>query len=431
MKIHPCPARKTRSSRPVLRILVALALAAAATLPAMAQAGGCVSAPGEALDLRFAADGQTLLWTEPADTGGEAPVYDLLCTEIRWDFGETAATCVESNTPAREVQDLSILPQLGSVVGCLARPENGCGEGPLGQSSEGGPRTGRHCGACLSDATCDDGASCNGAETCAGAGSCQPGTPLACAPFACDEAADACFGTCSDDTGCDAASACHASSCVAAIDVNSTADEADADPGDGACASAAGECTLRAAVQEANATPGVQVVRLDADVYVLGLAGAGEDAAATGDLDLRDDVVIRGRDAAHTWVDAQSLDRVFHVLPGVTATLARLMAQKGAVSGENGGGILNEGMLALDHAAVNACRAAGDGGASTTPPTRVWRSTAARSASTPRPRGPPGPATAAGSPTAAASRPWSARSARTRRTAAAAAFTRMRPDRRS
>ncbi len=51
---------------------------------------------------------------------------------------------------------------------------------------------------------------------------------------------------------------------------------------------------------------------------------------------------------------------------GVTVTLARLMVQQGsvtgAVGGADGGGILNQGMLTLDHAAVNACEATGQGG---------------------------------------------------------------------
>src|SRR5690349_12945245 len=42
--------------------------------------------------------------------------------------------------------------------------------------------------------------------------------------------------------------------------VDSTADDPDADPGDGRCTSAAGDCTLRAAVMEANANPGSTIV---------------------------------------------------------------------------------------------------------------------------------------------------------------------------
>ena len=40
--------------------------------------------------------------------------------------------------------------------------------------------------------------------------------------------------------------------------VNSTADGADATPGDGVCSTTSATCTLRAAMQEANAQPGVE-----------------------------------------------------------------------------------------------------------------------------------------------------------------------------
>ena len=43
---------------------------------------------------------------------------------------------------------------------------------------------------------------------------------------------------------------------AATFDVNSMADAVDANPGNTACATAGGVCTLRAAIQEANALPG-------------------------------------------------------------------------------------------------------------------------------------------------------------------------------
>lgn len=45
--------------------------------------------------------------------------------------------------------------------------------------------------------------------------------------------------------------------------VNSTADSSDADTRDGACATAAGTCTLRAAIQQANAHPGPDVINFN------------------------------------------------------------------------------------------------------------------------------------------------------------------------
>ena len=68
--------------------------------------------------------------------------------------------------------------------------------------------------------------------------------------------------------------------------VNSARDGVDANPGDGLCATAAGDCTLRAAIQESNALPGADVIFVPGAVYTLTIPGTGEDAAATGDLDI-------------------------------------------------------------------------------------------------------------------------------------------------
>lgn len=74
---------------------------------------------------------------------------------------------------------------------------------------------------------------------------------------------------------------------------------ADAVPGDGICATAAGACSLRAAVQEANALAGPDTIDLPAGTYVLTLAGPAEDASASGD-DVHDTLTITGAGAATT-----------------------------------------------------------------------------------------------------------------------------------
>src|SRR5262245_31241366 len=70
------------------------------------------------------------------------------------------------------------------------------------------------------------------------------------------------------------------------FNVDSTADAPDAVI-DGVCGTSAEPpvCTLRAAIQEANATVDADVIVLPAGKYALKLTGAGEEAAATGDLD--------------------------------------------------------------------------------------------------------------------------------------------------
>src|SRR5215470_4293428 len=99
------------------------------------------------------------------------------------------------------------------------------------------------------------------------------------------------------------------------FNVNSTQDAVDVDPGDGICATATGECTLRAAIQEANALPGPDEIFVPGAVYTITIPGANEDCAASGDLDITDDLMITGGGAQATIVDGRGLDRVFQVLP--------------------------------------------------------------------------------------------------------------------
>lgn len=103
--------------------------------------------------------------------------------------------------------------------------------------------------------------------------------------------------------------------------VNTTADTVDANPGDGICADSGGQCSLRAAISEANAWPGADTITLPAGTYLLTLAGASEDANATGDLDITSDITINGAGAASTIIDANQLDRVLQIAGGSTVTL--------------------------------------------------------------------------------------------------------------
>ena len=117
--------------------------------------------------------------------------------------------------------------------------------------------------------------------------------------------------------------------------VNTLVDGLDAVPGDGVCEvlTGSGICTLRAAIQETNAVFGWQHVLLGAGVHSLAIGGSGEDDAATGDLDIRDTVLIEGAGVGVTIVDGAGLDRVFD-LQDVTdllwAELARLSVTGGS-----------------------------------------------------------------------------------------------------
>ena len=113
-----------------------------------------------------------------------------------------------------------------------------------------------------------------------------------------------------------------------------------ADGADGACDA---DCSLREPVTAANADPGADTIALSTGKYELTLAGAGEDADATGDLDPLYDTTIEGVAANKTTIDAQRLDRVLDVQPGATVRVRRVTLTGGSVTGDVGGGIATEG----------------------------------------------------------------------------------------
>lgn len=105
---------------------------------------------------------------------------------------------------------------------------------------------------------------------------------------------------------------------------DATGDSVDALPGDGLCADADGHCSLRAALQEANALAGADTIMLGASVYALTRAGSNEDASASGDLDVDDDLVLQGAGAGATIIDAGALDRVLDVRPAAATRHVRI-----------------------------------------------------------------------------------------------------------
>ena len=115
--------------------------------------------------------------------------------------------------------------------------------------------------------------------------------------------------------------------------VDSTADEVDAAPGDGACSTAGGTCTLRAAIGEANALHEVSDITLADDAtYVLSRAGSGDDE---GDLDVLVSVTIHGNGST---IDAARIDRVVQTTGAdVRLTVEDLTITGGDTPGEGGG----------------------------------------------------------------------------------------------
>jgi len=139
--------------------------------------------------------------------------------------------------------------------------------------------------------------------------------------------------------------------------VNSTTDAVDANPGNGVCATAAAQCTLRAAIQEANVLGGgPHFITVPAGTYTLTIAGLHEEACATGDLDINANITISGAGADVTIVDGGGLDRIFHVQKNYVSTITGMTIRNGHASPgptEPGGGVLVEGTLTLTDVDVN------------------------------------------------------------------------------
>jgi CSLREA domain-containing protein len=119
-----------------------------------------------------------------------------------------------------------------------------------------------------------------------------------------------------------------------------------ADTNDGTCDA---DCSLREAIAAANAAAGADTVTVPAGTYTLSIAGAGEDANATGDLDITDDLTITGAGATTTVIDGNGLDRVFDVR-GANVTFENVTIR---------GGLTSAGLAFLNEGAGIAARASG------------------------------------------------------------------------
>jgi len=159
---------------------------------------------------------------------------------------------------------------------------------------------------------------------------------------------------------------------TSAVDVTFTVDDptdaVDADLGDGLCGTMAGTCTLRAAIQQANALADNVVIQLRSGTYELTLAGEGEDDGAEGDLDItkrRGTLTIAGLSAESTLVTWQSIpgaDRLIDVHTGAQVEIVKATLRGGTVLAGDGGAIRNAGTLALTDVIVEQSQAAGRGG---------------------------------------------------------------------
>ncbi|MBK8432315.1 MAG: CSLREA domain-containing protein [Chloroflexi bacterium] len=113
-----------------------------------------------------------------------------------------------------------------------------------------------------------------------------------------------------------------------------------ADTADGTCDA---DCSLREAIIAANAAAGADVITVPAGTYTLSIAGTGENAGATGDLDITGNLTINGAGASTTIINANSIDRVFHGVTTAGTTLIVAISDITIRGGNLPAGITNMG----------------------------------------------------------------------------------------
>src|SRR5919108_3177152 len=119
------------------------------------------------------------------------------------------------------------------------------------------------------------------------------------------------------------------------------------------------DCSLREAVLAVDAGGGGDTIVLPPGHFRLTIPGTGEDAGATGDLDLTKPVTIAGAGARSTVIDGGGIDRVLDFTD--TAWVFDVTITGGEVAGD-GSGIRSTGSLNLSRDAISGNHAIGDGG---------------------------------------------------------------------
>ena len=137
-----------------------------------------------------------------------------------------------------------------------------------------------------------------------------------------------------------------------------------------------GAGSLRDAITQANSNAGADVITLPAGTYTLSLVGTGEDANATGDLDITSDITIVGAGSASTFIDADGIDRVFDIRSGVSE-LQGVTIENGDVGASRGGNVAVRYLssLTISDSVVSNGAALDGGGISSDEATLVVRRT--------------------------------------------------------
>lgn len=154
-----------------------------------------------------------------------------------------------------------------------------------------------------------------------------------------------------------------AAASAAVFQVDSTLDALDVDLADDLCITDTGVCSLRAAIQQANATAGADTIQIADGIYNLSLVGELEDDALSGDLDVRSDITIEASSADQVSIDGMRSDRVFHVHEDGRLELNSVTVRNGKITeNSTGGGIDNRGVLVVNDSNISRNYAPGMGG---------------------------------------------------------------------
>lgn len=137
---------------------------------------------------------------------------------------------------------------------------------------------------------------------------------------------------------------------AASFTVNSTSDTNDVNTSDNMCADASGNCSLRAAIEQANALAGPDAIVFDAALF------AAPQTILLGSSALpqiTDDLTITGTGSpALLVVSGRENNRIFNIASATTVGISNLTVADGYVGEASGGGIFNAGDLTLTNVIV-------------------------------------------------------------------------------
>ncbi len=141
----------------------------------------------------------------------------------------------------------------------------------------------------------------------------------------------------------------------ATFNVNTELDEPDKTGFDGICETPKGDCSLRAAIMQANDLTGPRTTHivLPAGNYKLTTPGTNPDYDFSGDLNLTSPlsagqvISIEGASAASSVIDADQIDRVMTIDRDRIAIISNVTISHGYLTSTGGGGIQLDGTLTL------------------------------------------------------------------------------------